>query len=756
MEPERKRKHRKNKRKITPKDVTIDEKPEKPKPKLVSKTSEPSFHKELTLKRLSLHSSNFIPSQISEYDNIITLQNISHKNEENYFEIISKKQNELKKYDEEIDEQYSNRYIIFEFLAQIEKSINLENEKCHERIDEIINEENNINSLQGQIEELGRDLKIKEMTKFSKIKKFENIDNDKHLKRVKILEEIEKERNNLTEKENENKELNKKIPQMKEDINKYIDEINNEKKLENELTTKKNELKEQYTKINQIALNDNKFCHDNFFSLLTLFPYYKNVAFISSKNLQENNTNNKQLENIDENKIIIEEELIADNENENIEKIKSLLQQKEESDKNYNYKILKDRRTLQINPKEKYKFNKIFSIINNNYIAEPWDISKYTSFKLSTINSYFNEFNMTAISNNYFIIYFVPVLGKTCLTGEFLSLFQQLKNNEYLDKNISIKISAITETNTINLQNINQESNIKTQLASIENSGIHSVYGFLYEFIKSNRLNKKNIFRIYNFDYSYPQAIDMMNNISKYYAKKKRKKTGVYKKVIRQGNQLKGKKKPNDKNVNNANNNVNSNNNNVNNNKNNNLNNKGNIKSNLANKKNNANKVVQFKKSVITNNNNVNNKNNISSLNNGNNNMNKSFIASNKKEKKNDIKKILNTSSIDNKKILKKSGSSQQSHGQKEKNVKINSKNNIKFVKFDDKPKSITTKKNNSANKDLVNKKAKNISVVFNDLKTIKPEHTLIIHDISYEFVNNNEFKKVAKACGILNNNNEK
>ena len=144
MEPERKRKHRKNKRKITPKDVNIEEKPEKQKPKLVSKISESSLHKELTLKRLSLHSSNFIPSQISEYDNIITLQNISHKKEENYFEIISKKQNELKKFDEEIDEQYSNRYIIFEFLAQIEKSINLENEKCHERINEIINEEKEI------------------------------------------------------------------------------------------------------------------------------------------------------------------------------------------------------------------------------------------------------------------------------------------------------------------------------------------------------------------------------------------------------------------------------------------------------------------------------------------------------------------------------------------------------------------------------------------------------------------------------------
>jgi hypothetical protein len=186
---------------------------------------------------------------------------------------------------------------------------------------------------------------------------------------------------------------------------------------------------------------------------------------------------------------------------------------------------------------------------------------------------------MTAISNNYFIIYFVPILDKSCLKGDLYSLFQQLKNNEYIDKYITIKISAITESNYINLQNINQENNIKTQIESISNSGLQTIHGFLYEFIKSNRLNKKNIFRIYNFDYSYPQVIEMMNNISKYYAKKKRKKTGVYKKVIK-GAQPKAKKRA-DKSVNNTNNT----NNNI---KANNLN-KGNIKNiNQGNKKNNV------------------------------------------------------------------------------------------------------------------------------------------------------------------------
>ena len=74
---------------------------------------------------------------------------------------------------------------------------------------------------------------------------------------------------------------------------------------------------------------------------------------------------------------------------------------------------------MQICLKEKYKFKKIFSIINNNYISELWNEKKINSLKLSTINSYFNEFYMTAINNNYFVIYFSSDLDKTSLNNEF-------------------------------------------------------------------------------------------------------------------------------------------------------------------------------------------------------------------------------------------------------------------------------------------------------------------------------------------------
>ena len=235
----------------------------------------------------------------------------------------------------------------------------------------------------------------------------------------------------------------------------------------------------------------------------------------------------------------------------------------------------------------------------------------------------------------------------------------------------------------------------------------------------------------------------MMNNISKYYAKKKRKKTGVYKKVIK-GVQPKAKKRQADKSVNSDNNNNNI--------KNNKLN-KGNIKNNQGNKKNNnVNKVVQFKKSVIFNDS---HKEKNTSTNNANN-LNKTFISNNKSNKKNDNKKVLNVSSLDNKKIIKKPGSSQKVQNKTEKNVTINSKNNIKVVKIEEKPKSITPRKSNSSKKELVRKTLNLNNIIVNDLKSIKPEHTLIIHDINDEFANSDEFKKVLKSCGILINNNDK
>mgnify|MGYP006916122017 CR=1 FL=1 len=685
----RKNRNNKGKQKIPSYD---SKKESKPNIQNISKIKNIYFPNNLTQKRLSLHSCDNYPSNIYEWDNFSNEKNLFNINEDNYFEIVTKKEKELKKIDDEIDEQYNNNKIILNILDEIEGNKNIENEKCYERINEIYNEENEINKLLEQINELEKKLIKSEEEKKIQNEFFEKNQNNDNKDIINIIKEIDIETNNLKEKQKQNIELKEKIPLIIDSINILEGELNKEKTINLELTKNKDELKEQYDKINKIVLKENKYCHNNFYSLLILFPYLKNVAFISNNKY---NPNEIKIENLDENKILM------DNiEKVEFEKIKLLLEQKEQSKNNYTFKILNDRRTLQLNNKEKYKFEKIFSIINNNYIAEPWDYTKFFSFKLSTINSYFNEFNMTAISNNYFIIYFIPVLDKTNLNGELFNLFQQLKRNEYIDKNIIIKISAITESNYINIQ---ENNNITNQLNTINSSGNNIIYGFLYEFIKSNRLNKKNIFRIYNFDYSYPQAIDMLTNISKYYAKKKRKKTGVYQKVIK--NKSKSKKL-NDKNGNN---------------------------NNKANNKNNNIKIQNKKITNIRN----------TLLNNNNNNQNIKTIVNNK----NDKKKILNVSSLDNKPILKKSGSTHQSPI-KEKKFGINSKNNIKCVKFEED----INLRNNSANKDNNLKKAKVNSIVINDLKIIKPEHTLIIHDIDYEFVNNFEFKNIAKACGLLNN----
>ena len=740
MENERKKKHRKGKRKIISTDSSFEEKQKNQK---ISKTKSISFQKEFTKKRISFHSSNYIPTQVCEIDNLINSGNNPKKKEDNYFEITDKNRKSLKEINDVIDEQYEHRKIIFDFLRQIELHKNEEDKICVKRINEIPKEMEKIDMLKNYIIKFKNDVEKLETEKKMKIKILQNENTTKRNQINLKKEDLKKEVRTLSDKKTENEKMKEKIPKLIQNISKLDEEINEQRNLMKELTEKKNKLKEEYSKINKIALNDNKFCHQNFFALLPLFPYYKNVAFISREINNENSNNITKInEAIDENKIITDEQLIDDIENEDIKNIKFILKQKEESDKNIKYKILNDRRTLQFNNKEKYKFSKIFSIINNNYIAEPWNIFKYSSLKLSTINSYFDEFNMTAINNNYFIIYFVPFLDKSCLKGELFSLYQQIKNNEYIDKYMTIKISAITESNYINLQNINQEKSINNQIESINNSGMNTIYGFLYEFIKLNRLNKKNIFRIYNLDYSYPQVIEMMNNISKYYAKKKRKKTGVYKKVIK-GVQPKAKKRQADKSVNSDNNN------NIKNNK---LN-KGNIKNNQGNKKNNnVNKVVQFKKSVIFNDS---HKEKNTSTNNANN-LNKTFISNNKSNKKNDNKKVLNVSSLDNKKIIKKPGSSQKVQNKTEKNVTINSKNNIKVVKIEEKPKSITPIKSNSSKKELVRKTLNLNNIIVNDLKSIKPEHTLIIHDINDEFANSDEFKKVLKSCGILINNNDK
>ena len=117
MENERKKKHRKGKRKINSTDSSFEE---KQKNKKISKSKVISLQKEFTKKRISVHSSNFIPAQVCELDNIINTENNPKKKEDNYFEITDKNRKKLKDINDIIDEQYIQRKNIFDFLRQIE------------------------------------------------------------------------------------------------------------------------------------------------------------------------------------------------------------------------------------------------------------------------------------------------------------------------------------------------------------------------------------------------------------------------------------------------------------------------------------------------------------------------------------------------------------------------------------------------------------------------------------------------------------
>ena len=501
----------------------------------MSKITNLSISKIDTSMHINLEYFGQIPTNIFDFPIPSPPHHTQTSKEENYSQKMSEKRVKMKNLNKEIDNNWTKKDIISELENKIKNDINEREKLLHMKMNERENGLKILEALQKKLNALEEECKTHEM-KRDEQKKLCEVELEKKSDEILLLlNEIEKENINLLNIQKKKDENKNKIPDIINILLKKEQEINEEKqKIENQ-TQIKTTLKEEYEKVNKIAINDNIFCHNNFYSLLTFFPYFKNVAFISDNNLINKGNKSKEIKDInhnnsdlgfDENKIIVDEEMTKienDIDKENINNIKYLLNQNENINaNNYNFKILKDRRTLQINLKEKYKFRKIFSTINNNYIAEPWDNIKFTSLKLSTINSYFNEFNMTAINNNYFIIYFVPNLDKTSLNNELHKLYQKLKNNEYIDRNIIMKISVITESNNINLQNTNFESKVKNQLNTITNSG-HTIYGFLYEFIKTNRLNKKNIFRLYIFDYSYPQAVDMMNNINKYYAKKKKK-----------------------------------------------------------------------------------------------------------------------------------------------------------------------------------------------------------------------------------------
>ncbi len=81
----KKKQRRKGKKKVQVNDSSFESKPQKQK---VAKIKTISFSKELSQKRISLHSSNYIPVNNYEIDNDKNIENFANIEEDNYFKII--------------------------------------------------------------------------------------------------------------------------------------------------------------------------------------------------------------------------------------------------------------------------------------------------------------------------------------------------------------------------------------------------------------------------------------------------------------------------------------------------------------------------------------------------------------------------------------------------------------------------------------------------------------------------------------------
>ena len=119
----KKKQRRKGKKKVQANDSSFETKPQKQK---VTKIKAVSFPKELSQKRISLHSSNHIPVNIYEVDNEKNIEHFANIEEDNYFEIISKKREEIEKIDNEINSQFGNKNMIINFLKEIGSNTNYE------------------------------------------------------------------------------------------------------------------------------------------------------------------------------------------------------------------------------------------------------------------------------------------------------------------------------------------------------------------------------------------------------------------------------------------------------------------------------------------------------------------------------------------------------------------------------------------------------------------------------------------------------
>ena len=278
MDKDNKKKMLKGKKKIS-KDKISDENSFHQNP---SKITSSSFSQkdEPFQTQLPYDSFDYFPVNILEIKNFEEKKDSKKSEEPDYHTIITEKKEKIKKVNERIKNLYDKKEKILEILKEPYKNIRRVKKNIISKIYEIKDYEYLINNLKNDLINIQK-LNEKLLTeKETKKKLFEKYSNQNSEEIILLGQKLVEEKNNLSNMKIKKDENKKKILDEEINIKNKIQEINDEKLKQEKLIQEKNKLKEEYEKVAKIAINDNKFCHDNFYSLLTFFPYFKNVAFI--------------------------------------------------------------------------------------------------------------------------------------------------------------------------------------------------------------------------------------------------------------------------------------------------------------------------------------------------------------------------------------------------------------------------------------------------------------------------------------------
>ena len=271
---------------------------------------------------MSLNSFGAFPININEKitskNNLIEKESnkdINLLNEQN--KIIPEREDDYKTLFNKIDRIIHIKSVYIDFIN--EKRINIL--KYHFK--KLINQDKTIEELQ------------RELLEFRKFR--EKVEKQNLIKQLR--KKYEKEKSNLIKIKNQNVDIDNQLKEIVRKIQNINCILNQNKLLMKQIIEKKNYAKKEFEKANQIAINDNKFCHENFYSSLTLFPYYKNVIFISlyNKDVKEPVEEEEKLSIISNNKII-EENTVEYHFEDDVEDIISLIEQKKMGIKNFHLK----------------------------------------------------------------------------------------------------------------------------------------------------------------------------------------------------------------------------------------------------------------------------------------------------------------------------------------------------------------------------------------------------------------------------------